>query len=66
MSPKKTPILVNKNINNDFNRISDLTTNTETWVIKARVTKKSDPFYWSNAKGKGQIMNIELIDKFGD
>ena len=35
------------------------------WKIKARVTKKYEKRHWSNAKSKGYLMNIDLIDIFG-
>ena len=52
----------------DFSKytpIAALTTNSQDWIIKARVTKKYDKRTWSNAKGKGYLMNIDLIDAFG-
>ena len=35
------------------------------WRIKVRITKKSDVRTWSNAKGEGQLMNLEFIDREG-
>jgi replication factor A1 len=35
------------------------------WVIKARVTSKSDIRTWSNAKGEGSLFSIELLDASG-
>jgi replication factor A1 len=35
------------------------------WVIKARVTSKSDIRTWSNAKGEGSLFSIELLDSSG-
>ncbi len=37
----------------------------DSWIIKARVTKKSDIRNWSNAKGQGKVFSIELIDSHG-
>ena len=36
------------------------------FVVKARVTKKNEPFAWKNPKGNGELMNIEIIDKHGE
>ena len=33
------------------------------FVIKARVMKKGDLRNWSNARGQGQILNLDLIDR---
>ena len=35
------------------------------WCIKARITKKNDVRSWKNARGEGQLLNIDLIDKEG-
>ena len=52
----------------DFARytpIAALSCNSSDWIIKARVTKKYERKCWSNARGKGYLMNIELCDAFG-
>ena len=48
-----------------YTPIKALTTNTPDWIIKARVTKKYERRSWNNARGKGYLMNIDLIDAFG-
>ena len=35
------------------------------WVIKARVVKKSEIKNWKNARGEGQLINIDLLDRGG-
>jgi replication factor A1 len=45
--------------------ISSLNPYTNKWTIKARITNKSDIRRWSNAKGEGQLFNIELLDATG-
>ena len=48
-----------------YTPIKALTTLSNDWIIKARVTKKYDRRTWNNARGKGYLMNIDLIDAFG-
>ncbi len=35
------------------------------WRIKVRVVKKGEIKCWSNAKGEGQLINMELMDRLG-
>jgi replication factor A1 len=35
------------------------------WVIKARITSKSEIRSWNNAKGSGQLFSIDLLDATG-
>lgn len=35
------------------------------WVIKARVVKKCEVRSWKNARGEGQLFNMDLIDRDG-
>jgi len=35
------------------------------WVIKARLVKKGDIRNWKNARGEGQLVNMDLIDREG-
>lgn len=58
--------IVKRSINRDINRIADLHTNLHGWLIKVRVTKKGDPFEFRSAWGAGKLLNVELIDEFGD
>eukprot|EP01114_Cavostelium_apophysatum_P012658 TRINITY_DN2887_c0_g1_i1.p1 TRINITY_DN2887_c0_g1~~TRINITY_DN2887_c0_g1_i1.p1 ORF type:complete len:632 (+),score=173.17 TRINITY_DN2887_c0_g1_i1:130-2025(+) len=36
------------------------------WTIRARVTAKSDKKTWNNAKGSGELFNIDLLDESGE
>jgi len=36
------------------------------WVIKARVTSKSDIRTWSNARGEGKLFSVDLLDQTGE
>ncbi len=47
---------------NETTPIKVLTNNVLDWVIKARITKKYERKTWSNAKGQGYLLNIDLID----
>jgi len=55
-----------KTQNNDelmnYTPIAALTSNTNDWIIKARISRKYDRKSWSNARGTGYLMNIELVD----
>ncbi len=35
------------------------------WRMKVRVVKKGEVRSWQNAKGEGQLLNIELMDRQG-
>ena len=35
------------------------------WKIKARVVKKGELRNWKNARGEGQLFNVDLIDREG-
>ena len=48
-----------------YTPIKSLNTFLFDWKIKARITKKHMIKTWKNARGEGQIMNIELIDGSG-
>ena len=47
---------------NETTPIKVLTNNVLDWVIKARITKKYERKTWSNARGQGYLLNIDLID----
>ncbi|KAL0108123.1 hypothetical protein PUN28_015019 [Cardiocondyla obscurior] len=36
------------------------------WVIKVRVTSKSDIRTWSNSRGEGKLFSMDLIDESGE
>jgi replication factor A1 len=38
---------------------------TSDWKIKARVVKKAAVKSWTNARGSGQLLNFDLVDKEG-
>lgn len=44
--------------------INDLNPYINRWVIKARVTSKTDIKRWSNAKGEGTLFSVDLLDEF--
>lgn len=39
--------------------------NQRDWIIRARVSKKYERKYWDNSRGKGYLLNFELIDSYG-
>lgn len=43
--------------------MNQLTIYTQKWTIKARVANKSEMRTFRNAKGEGQLMNVELVDQ---
>ena len=47
---------------NETTPIKVLTNNVLDWVIKARITKKYERKTWSNHRGQGYLLNIDLID----
>eukprot|EP01016_Furgasonia_blochmanni_P055645 TRINITY_DN9349_c0_g1_i2.p1 TRINITY_DN9349_c0_g1~~TRINITY_DN9349_c0_g1_i2.p1 ORF type:complete len:626 (+),score=89.93 TRINITY_DN9349_c0_g1_i2:134-2011(+) len=49
-----------------YTPINSLVPMLNSWIIKARVTKKSDIRQWSSQKGHGTVFSIELIDKDGN
>lgn len=36
------------------------------WIIKARVTNKSNIRTWSNSKGEGKLFSFDLVDESGE
>jgi ssDNA-binding replication factor A large subunit len=48
-----------------YTPIAALSNNTLDWIIKARVTKKYEKKTWSNPRGTGYLLNVDLIDQFG-
>ena len=46
----------------NYTPIKSLSTFLLDWKIKARVTKKHNKKSWRNEKGKGTLLNVELID----
>ncbi|XP_012275093.1 replication protein A 70 kDa DNA-binding subunit [Orussus abietinus] len=36
------------------------------WVIKVRVTSKSDIRVWSNSRGEGKLFSMDLVDESGE
>lgn len=45
--------------------VKALNTFSSDWAIKVRVTKKYPLKTWNNAKGSGELFNIDLIDMDG-
>lgn len=48
-----------------YTPIAALTSNTNDWIIKARLSKKYDRKAWNNQRGSGQLLNIDLVDQYG-
>ncbi|KAF5306707.1 hypothetical protein FQR65_LT07262 [Abscondita terminalis] len=46
--------------------ISSLSPYQNKWVIKARVSNKSNVRTWSNSRGEGKLFSIDLIDESGE
>lgn len=46
--------------------IANLTPYQNKWVIKARVTVKSNIRTWNNAKGEGKLFSMDLMDESGE
>lgn len=46
--------------------IANLTPYQNKWVIKARVSSKSNVRTWSNAKGNGKLFSMDLMDETGE
>jgi replication factor A1 len=46
--------------------IGSLSPYQNNWVIKARVTQKSDIRKWANQKGEGQLFSVTLMDESGE
>ena len=45
--------------------ISSITPFISNWLIRVRVTKKTDIKQWHNEKGEGKLFNCNFIDSFG-
>ena len=46
-----------------FMPVSCLNTFTQDWIIKVKIIKKCDLKNWSNARGTGMLLNLDLMDK---
>lgn len=46
--------------------IASLTPYQNKWVIKARVTSKTNIRTWSNARGEGKLFSMDLMDESGE
>ncbi|KAJ1528713.1 hypothetical protein ONE63_007106 [Megalurothrips usitatus] len=46
--------------------IASLTPYQNKWVIKARVTGKTNIRHWSNSKGEGSLFSFDLVDESGE
>ena len=59
-------ILDDDKLSNDQAKpISNLNPYDKVWVIKARVTQKSDMKHWDKGTSKGSLFSIELLDEYG-
>lgn len=36
------------------------------WIIKARITNKSNIITWSNSRGEGKLFSMDLVDESGE
>lgn len=52
--------------NDLYTPVKALNTFNPDWKIKVRVTKKGDVKHWRNARGEGYLLNVDLIDAYGD
>ncbi|KAJ3642909.1 hypothetical protein Zmor_025657 [Zophobas morio] len=49
-----------------ISQISALTPYHNKWVIKARVSNKSQMRTWSNSRGEGKLFSVDLMDESGE
>jgi replication factor A1 len=59
------PIAVGKE-NLEFTSAKTLTSSSKDFVIKARITKKSDMKEWKNERGTGKLFSVNIIDSFNE
>ena len=52
--------------NDLYTPVKALNTFNPDWKIKVRITKKGDVKHWKNARGEGYLLNVDLIDAYGD
>lgn len=45
--------------------VNCLNTYAQDWVIKVKVAKKYELRHWSNRRGQGCLLNVDLMDKSG-
>ncbi|ORZ17202.1 hypothetical protein BCR42DRAFT_374342 [Absidia repens] len=57
---------VNKQLEASLFPIKGLNPYQNKWVIKARVTQKSDIKTWSNARSEGKLFSVNLLDQSGE
>ena len=50
----------------DFTPIKALNSFVPDWKLKAKVARKGEKKSWSNARGTGYLMTVDLIDSNGD
>lgn len=48
-----------------YTPIAALVCNQKDWKIRARIAKKYERRHWENSRGKGYLLNFELIDEYG-
>ncbi|KRT83138.1 hypothetical protein AMK59_3541, partial [Oryctes borbonicus] len=60
-------ISMNESLNEHLTHpISSLTPYQNKWIIKARVSNKSNVRTWSNSRGEGKLFSMDLIDESGE
>jgi replication factor A1 len=57
--------VVSRGIDSNVQPIASLSPYLGKWLIKARVTAKSEMRSWSNARGEGRLFSIDLLDEHG-
>ena len=50
-------------LDEDYVPVNCLNTYVQDWAIKVKVTKKYDLREWNNARGRGTLLNIDLMDR---
>jgi replication factor A1 len=55
-----------KNTRTQIFPIEGLSPYQNNWMIKARVTQKSEVKEWSNPRGEGKLFNVTLMDESGE
>eukprot|EP00571_Detonula_confervacea_P014379 CAMPEP_0172303124 /NCGR_PEP_ID=MMETSP1058-20130122/4695_1 /TAXON_ID=83371 /ORGANISM="Detonula confervacea, Strain CCMP 353" /LENGTH=635 /DNA_ID=CAMNT_0013013833 /DNA_START=117 /DNA_END=2024 /DNA_ORIENTATION=+ len=60
-----SPIVTTSATGQPITPISGLNMYSNRWVIRAKVTTKSDIRTWSNAKGEGSLFSVEILDSSG-
>ena len=52
-------------VNSRYTPINALVCNQKDWIVRARISKMYDKKHWDNSRGRGYLLNFELIDSYG-